>query len=169
MGEIGDKLTPSDDAWRDLLRDDPETISDILAQARRIAVIGIKTAEASGPAFTTPAYLQRHGFDVVPVPVYFPDATEILGVPVHRTLATIDPPADVVQMFRRSEAIAEHVPDILAAEPSVVWMQLGIRDDAVAETLARAGIRVVQDKCMRVEFANRHPRAITPHDEQRPA
>ena len=158
MGEMEEKLTPSPETWRALLQDDPETITDILASARRIAVIGMKTAEAGGPAFTTPAYLQRHGFDVVPVPVYFPDATEILGVPVHRTLATIEPPADLVQIFRRSEAVAQHLPEILAAEPTVVWMQLGIRNDAVAETLARAGIRVIQDRCMQVEYAHRHPR-----------
>ena len=158
MEETQDNLTPSTDAWRELLRDDPETITDILANAHRIAVIGIKTAEAGGPAYTTPAYLQRHGFDIVPVPVYFPEATEILGVPVHRALATIDPPADLVQIFRRSEAIGAHVPDIIAAEPVVVWMQLGIRNDAAAETLARAGIRVIQDKCMQVEYAHRHPR-----------
>ena len=160
MGVMEDNLTPGRESWRDYLRDDPDTISDILAHTHRIAVIGIKTAEAGGPAFTTPAYLQRHGFEIIPVPVYFADVTEILGVPVHRTLATINPPADLIEIFRRSEAIPTHLEELLAAKPRVVWMQLGIRNDAVAETLARAGIRVIQDKCMQVEIAHRRVRAV---------
>ena len=117
-----------------------------------MAVIGIKTPEAGGPAYTVPAYMQQVGFEIVPVPVYYPDVTEILGVPVHRSLATIDPPVDMVQLFRRSEDVIKHVDEILAAEPSVVWMQLGIRNDEAAERLARAGIFVVQDHCTYVEL-----------------
>ena len=91
----------------------------------------------------------------MPVPVYFPEATHILGEPVFRTLAAVpQPPAlDVVCVFRRPEDVAAHVEDMLAARPRAVWMQSGIRDDASAETLARAGIRVVQDRCMLVEHA----------------
>lgn len=155
---VSPKLTTSPDQWRERLLDSPEQIGHVLTRVRRVAVIGIKTREAGGPAYTVPAYMQRVGYDIVPVPVYYPEVTEILGVPVHRTLATVDPPADMVQLFRRSEDVAKHVDEILAAEPSVVWMQLGIRNDAVAERLARAGILVVQDRCVQVELRNvAHP------------
>jgi uncharacterized protein len=135
------------DGWRDNLVDSPEGIEAILRQCRRIAVLGIKTeAQRDRPAFYVPEYMARAGYDIVPVPVYFPDATEILGRPVYRRLEDIPGPVDMVNVFRRSHDIPPHVPDILAARPKAVWIQTGIRNDAVAETLARAGIKVVQDR-----------------------
>jgi predicted CoA-binding protein len=129
-----------------------EAIADIVRECRRIAVLGIKTeAQRGAPAFYVPEYMARAGYDIVPVPVYYPEATAILGRPVHRTVAAVTPPADMVNVFRRSRDILPHVPDILAAKPRVVWFQLGIVNDAAAETLARAGIRVVQDRCLLVE------------------
>ena len=132
-----------------------EQITRVIAQMHRIAVIGMKTARAGGPAYYVPAYLQHAGFDIVPVPVYFPTVTEILGVPVHRTLATIVPPADTVLLFRRSEDVAQHLGEILAAAPHTVWMQLGISNDAMADALTRAGIEVVQNRCLKVELTRR--------------
>ena len=135
------------DGWRDNLVDSPEGIEAILRECRRIAVLGIKTeAQRGRPAFYVPEYMARAGYDIVPVPVYFPDAREILGRPVYRTLADVPQPVDMVNVFRRSHDIPQHVPDILAAHPKVVWIQTGIRNDAVAEALARAGIKVVQDR-----------------------
>jgi predicted CoA-binding protein len=87
-----------------------------------------------------------------PVPVYYPDVTEILGTPVFRRLADIGRPIDMVNVFRRSHDIPPHVDDILAVQPKSVWFQLGIRNDEAAETLARAGIKVVQDRCLMVEW-----------------
>lgn len=147
-----EKLTAQPDSWRDHIVDNGAGIGRILADMRRIAVIGIKAPESFAPAYTVPEMLQEHGFDVVPVPVYYPEVTEILGQPVHRSLKTVDPPADVVLLFRRSHDIPAHVPDILAAKPKVVWMQQGIRNDLVAEQLARAGIDVVQNRCIRTEI-----------------
>lgn len=155
MGVSEGNLTTAPEEWRGRLASDPATITDILSRMRRIAVIGIKTAEAGGPAHNVPAYMQRRGFDIVPVPVYFPEVTEILGAPVHRSLRTVIPPADVVQLFRRSHDVPKHLDEILAAQPRVVWMQSGIYNDAVAETLARAGIHVIQDHCMQVEWSMR--------------
>jgi len=132
-----------------------EQITRVIAHMHRIAVIGIKTEQAGGPAYSVPAYLQHAGFDIVPVPVYFPVVTEILGVPVHRTLTTVVPPADTVLLFRRSADVAKHLDEILAAQPRVVWMQLGISNDAMAETLTRAGIEVVQNRCLKVELTRR--------------
>lgn len=156
MGLSGGNLTPENAEWRSYLADDPDTITRILDGMRRIAVIGIKTADSGGPAYSIPAYLLRHGYDVVPVPVYYPEVTEILGIPVHRSLSTVVPPADMVQLFRRSHDVPKHLDEILAAKPKAVWMQQGIWNDEVAEALARAGIHVIQDHCMQVELSHRH-------------
>ena len=127
-------------------------IRDLIAGVRRIAVLGIKTEQQSAqPAFYVPEYLQRAGFDVIPVPVYYPDVTEILGKPVYRRLADIPGTLDLVNVFRRPQDIEAHLDDLLAAKPAAVWFQSGIRHEAVAETLARAGIKVVQDRCLMVE------------------
>lgn len=148
-----DNLTPDTGAWRSRIVDDRQGIARAIDGVTRVAVIGIKTEETGGPAFFVPEMMQDSGFTIIPVPVYHPETTEILGEPVHRSLATIDPPADMVQLFRRSPDVAKHVDEILAAKPRVVWMQLGIRNDSAAETFARAGITVVQDKCLKVELA----------------
>jgi len=133
--------------WRENLVDSREEIASILAETKRVAVLGIKTeAQRDRPAFYVSEYMARAGYDIVPVPVYFPDAREILGRPVYRRLADIPQPVDMVNVFRRSHDIPPHLPDILAARPKVVWIQTGIRNDAVAESLARAGIKVVQDR-----------------------
>lgn len=158
MGVSAGNLISDADDWRACLIEDASGITGILAHMRRVAVIGIKTAEAGGPAYYVPAMLPIHGITVVPVPVYFPHVTEILGQPVHRSLATVVPPADTVLLFRRPTDIPQHLDDILAAQPHVVWMQLGIRHDGVAETLARRGIRVVQDHCLKVEIERRERR-----------
>lgn len=123
-----------------------------LATVRRIAVLGIKTElQAAQPAFYVPAYLQQAGFEVVPVPVYYPEVRQILGRPVYRRLADIPEPVDAVNVFRRPQDLAGHLDDLLAARPRLVWLQQGIRDDAFALALARAGIAVVQDRCLMVE------------------
>jgi predicted CoA-binding protein len=85
------------------------------------------------------------------VPVYYPDVTHILGKPVYRKLAEIPEQVDMVNVFRRSNDIPPHTEDILAKRPKSVWFQLGIRNDEVAEELAKAGIKVVQDLCLMVE------------------
>jgi predicted CoA-binding protein len=103
------------------------------------------------PASYVPAYLIEAGLEVIPVPVYEPEAQEMYGLPVYRSLAAIPGPVDLVDVFRRPEDIPPHVDDILAKKPRSVWFQLGIRNDEVAEQLARAGIFVVQDRCLMVE------------------
>jgi uncharacterized protein len=138
--------------WRDNLVTSPEGVARIVRENKRIAVLGIKTeAQRDQPAFYVPEYMARAGYDIVPVPVYYPDATEILGRPVYRTVSAVPAPVEMVNVFRRPRDIPPHVDDILAARPRVVWLQLGIRHDAAAETLARAGIQVVQDRCLLVE------------------
>lgn len=140
------------DQWQDRLVQDAGRIREILRDARRIAVLGIKTeAQAGQPAYYVPEYLQGAGYEVIPVPVYYPDAREILGQPVVRSLAEIDGPVDIVNVFRRPADVPAHLDDILAARPKVVWMQSGIRNAEVARALAEAGIDVVQDRCLMVD------------------
>ena len=97
-----------------------------------------------------PKYLADAGYDIIPVPVYYPEVTEILGKPVYRDLAKIPGEIDLLNVFRRSEDIPKHTQEILAKRPKAVWFQLGIRNDEVAEELASAGIKVVQDACLLV-------------------
>jgi predicted CoA-binding protein len=138
--------------WRDNLITTPEGIARVVRECRRIAVLGIKTeAQRDQPAFYVPEYMARAGYEIVPVPVYYPEVTEILGRPVYRTVSAVPPPVDMVDVFRRPRDIPPHVDDILAARPRVVWLQLGIRHDGAAEAFARAGIQVVQDRCLLVE------------------
>lgn len=133
-----------------------EGISELLKETMRIAVLGIKTeAQADQAALYVPKYCVDAGFDVVPVPVYYPEAIEILGRPVVRRLEDVSPPADMINVFRRSKDLAAHVDDILAAKPKSVWLQQGIKDAAFAEKLAAAGIKVVQDRCLMVELRSR--------------
>ncbi|WP_394839294.1 CoA-binding protein [Pendulispora rubella] len=139
--------------------DEPRGIEELLVRTHRIAVLGIKTeAQANQPAFYVPQYLVNAGFDVIPVPVYYPDAKIILGRPVVRRLADVPPPVDMVNVFRRPEDLMPHLDDILAAKPASVWLQQGIRHDAFAERLAESGITVVQDRCLMVEARMRGTR-----------
>jgi hypothetical protein len=138
--------------WRQNLVTTSDGIAQLLRDTKRIAVLGIKTeAQAGQPAFYVPEYLHNAGLDVVPVPVYYPDATRILGKPVYRRVADVPGPVDMVNVFRRSEDVAPHVDDILAAKPKAVWMQSGIRHEQAAQRFAEAGIKVVQDRCLMVE------------------
>ena len=146
-------MTTSDDTtWRARILYADADIERLLREVRTIAVLGIKPEHTGQPAYFVPAYAQRAGFDVIPVPVYFPEATQILGKPVYRTLAAIPGPVDMVNVFRRPGDIPPHVDDILAKRPKAVWMQSGISHAAVAERLAREGIEVVQDRCLMVEL-----------------
>ena len=138
--------------WRSHLIENDDAIGRLLERTRRIAVLGIKTEATGQPAFYVARYAQDAGYQVVPVPVYFPDVTEILGERVHRSVAAVNPPVDMVNVFRRPADIPAHVDDIIAARPASVWFQLGIRNDAAAERLARAEIDVVQDRCLLVEL-----------------
>ena len=139
--------------WRSRLIDSTEEIRALLRRSRRIAVLGIKPeTRADQPAHFVPVYTMEAGFEVIPVPVYYPEVTEILGQRVYRRLVDVPGDIDIVNVFRRPEHIPPHVDDILAKRPRSVWMQLGIRNDDAAEQLARAGIEVVQDRCLKVEL-----------------
>ncbi len=151
MSDLTPHAAPGD-AWRAHLLERPSEIAALLGRVRRIAVLGIKTADSMAPAYYVPEYAQQAGYEIVPVPVYYPEVTEILGQPVVRRVADVPGGADLVNVFRRPKDIPAHVDDILEARPSAVWFQQGIRHDESAERLARAGIDVVQDRCLLVEL-----------------
>ena len=138
--------------WRDNLIDDAGQIRELLSQTKTIAVLGMKTEKQfAEPAFYVPKYMHAAGFKIIPVPVYYPEVTEILGEKVYRKLTDIPGDIDMVNVFRRSQDIPPHVADILAKKPQSVWIQLGINHDEVAQELAKAGIKVVQDRCLMVD------------------
>lgn len=138
--------------WKNNIITDAAGIHELLSTTRTIAVLGIKTeAQANQPAFYVPSYMDKAGFDIIPVPVYYPNVTHILGKAVYRSLVEIPVAVDMVNVFRRSEDVTAHLQDLLAKKPKSVWMQMGISNEAVAEQLAKEGIKVVEDRCLMVD------------------
>jgi len=139
--------------WRENLIEDSRGLSELLRGARRVAVLGMRTEEHSmRPAFYVPHALHSMGLEVIPVPVHHPEAETILGQKTYKRVADVPGTIDIVDVFRRAEDIEAHLEDILAAKPKAVWFQSGIRNDRAAERLARAGIKVVQDRCLMVDY-----------------
>ncbi len=138
--------------WADNILTTDEQVSELLAGIKRISVLGIKPeTHSSQPAFYVPKYMADAGYEILPVPVYYPEVTEILGQRVYRSLTDVPGDIDMINVFRRSQDISKHTIEILAKKPTSVWFQLGIRNDEAAEMFARAGIKVVQDLCLMVE------------------
>lgn len=139
-------------SWQANLITDEARVRDLVRSLRRVAVLGIKTeAQAGQPAYYVPEYLAGAGLEVVPVPVYYPEVTEILGQPVYRRLADVPGDLDLVDVFRKPSDLEQHVDDLLAKRPRAVWFQSGIRHDEVARRLAEGGLLVVQDRCLMVD------------------
>ncbi len=141
------------DSWPTHILEAPDDIRRLLDETHRIAVLGMKVEEWE-PAFYVPEYAERAGCEIIPVPVYYPEVTEILGHPVYRTVSAVPGEIDMVNVFRRPHDIPQHIDDIIAKRPRSVWFQLGITNDTAAEAFARAGIDVVQDRCLLVELRN---------------
>ena len=138
--------------WQTNVIEDTKSILDVIRNTKTIAVLGMKPdSHADQAAHYVPAHMAAAGYEVIPVPVYYPEVTEILGKKVYRKLTEIGRPIDMVNVFRRSKDIDQHVDDILAVKPKSVWFQLGIRNEEAARRLAEAGIKVVQDRCLMVE------------------
>jgi hypothetical protein len=137
-----------------------ERTRDLLREVQTIAVLGIK-ADPSEDAYRVPAYLQRAGYRLLPVN---PKLAAVLGEPCVPGLGALAEAPDLIDVFRAPHHLPGHVDEILAlpTPPKAVWFQQGIRDDASAARLARAGIAVVQDRCLMVEHARLLP-------ERRPA
>lgn len=128
----------------------PADVIRVLTEHKTIAVIGFHR-DTVKPAHYVPEYMHRQGYSVIPVnPSLAARGESFFGQKAVSTLAEIATPIDVVEVFRRSDKVHDHLADILAMNPlpKVVWLQLGIRDDATAQELAAHGIDVIQDRCM---------------------
>ncbi len=137
--------------WRDNLVGDDAGLRRILTEARTVAVLGAK-ADPGEPACYVPAYLAAQGYRILPVNPFL-DGEVVHGVAAVDRVTDLAEPVDVLEMFRAPRHLPAHAEEILAMRtpPPVVWFQLGIRHAAAAERLARAGVRVVQNRCMMPE------------------
>lgn len=132
----------------------------IAGAAKVVGVLGIAPESRAGrPAFDVPRAVQRDGCRIIPIPCYYPDVVEILGEPVVRDLKDAAKAAagaggiDILDVFRKPQDVMAHVPDILAMEPRprCVWLQSGCGCPEAEEAIARAGVRVVSDRCLKVD------------------
>ncbi len=123
-------------------------LHDFLARARTIAVLGAHP-NPNKAAFYVPDYLGRHGYRLLPVnPVYA--GQELWGRRVVSHLTDLSDAIDIVDVFRRSEALPDHLAEILAVKPRLVWLQSGISNEEFTAALRVAGIPVVQNQCLMV-------------------
>jgi predicted CoA-binding protein len=129
------------------MMDTDERLREILSM-ETIAVVGCSSTPGKD-AHEVPRYMQRHGYDVVPVN---PNAETVLGRPAYDTLSSVEEEIEIVDVFRPGEEVAGIVQDVLARDDvAVVWTQLGIRDDGATERIEASGRTMVQDRCLKVE------------------
>jgi predicted CoA-binding protein len=129
-------------------------IAELLASARTIAMVGASD-NPDRPSFRVMQFLQDHGYRVFPV------NPKITGEHVHgeyvwRELGQIGEPIDIVDIFRKSEFAGENVNQAIAVDAKAVWMQLGVIDVKAAKRAEAAGLKVVMDRCLKIEIARLH-------------
>lgn len=128
---------------------DINTLRRILNQYKRVAVVGL-SADWSRPSFFAAKYLLDHGFEVIPVN---PKYDEILGQKCYPDLESIPSAVDVVDLFQRTERVLPFVESAIKIGAKVVWMQLGVVNEEAASKAEEAGLEVVMDRCMKIEYA----------------
>ena len=131
------------------LVDDIPGLRRILARARTIAVVGL-SANWYRPSYFAAKYLQDHGYRVIPVN---PNYEQVLGERCYPSVSAIPEAVDVVDGFRRSEEMVGLAREAVAKNASVLWMQLGIRNEEAMRIANDAGLDVVVDRCMKIEHA----------------
>lgn len=124
-----------------------DEIRQLLASARTIAVVGLSD-DPSRASFRVASYLQRQGYRIIPVN---PGLQEVLGEKAYPSLRDVPEKVDIVDIFRRPDAIPGIVDDAIAIGARAVWMQLGLAHNASADKARAAGLLVVMDKCLMVE------------------
>lgn len=129
---------------------DEGEIRNLLGQSRRIAVVGASPNPAR-PSNGVLAFLVAQGHDVVAVNPGHAGST-IHGAPVVASLADVEPPAEIVDIFRNSEAAGGAVDEAIVHGAKAVWMQMGVVNQAAAERAEKAGLTVVMDRCPKVEI-----------------
>jgi len=127
----------------------PDRIKRIIEDAKTVAIVGI-SPKPDRDSFIVARYLQNHGFRIIPVR---PENMEILGEKTIPTVAEITEHVDVLDIFRSSDQVMEHVEEAIKLKPKVFWMQLGVENMAAAEKLVEAGIDVIMNKCIKIEYA----------------
>jgi len=131
------------------LVDDIAGLRRILARSRTIAVVGL-SANWYRPSYFAAKYLQDHGYRVIPVN---PNYEQVLGERCYPSVSAIPEPVDVVDGFRKSEEMVELAREAVNKKASVLWMQLGIRNEEALRIASDAGLDVVVDRCMKIEHA----------------
>lgn len=126
-----------------------DTLRQILEQTRTIAVVGL-VDDPTRPSYGVAQYLQRQGYRIVPIN---PREGQVLGEQSYPNLAAVPFAVDLVDLFRRPEAVGPHVEEAIQTGAKVVWMQLGISNEPAAEQARAAGLQVVQNRCMKIEHA----------------
>ena len=126
-------------------------IREILDEAKTVAMVGA-SANWNRPSYFVMKYLQAKGYRVLPVNPGLA-GQEILGEPVYASLKEIDQPVDMVDIFRNSEAAGPIADEAAEIGAKIVWMQLTVRNDAAAARAEAAGLKVVMDRCPKIEFA----------------
>jgi len=126
----------------------PGEISEILKKYKTVAVIGM-SKNPEKDAYRIPEILIKEGYDVIPVN---PSADEILGRKSYKRLSDVPEKIDIVDVFRPSEDIPNYVDDVIKVHPEVFWEQLGIHNPEAENKIAAAGIKVVYDRCIKVEL-----------------
>jgi uncharacterized protein len=133
---------------------DESLIAEIIASAHTVAVVGL-SVKPDRPSYEVAAYLQKAGFKIIPVnPAYA--GAEVLGERCYATLRDVPESIDIVDCFRQSDAIPPIVDDAIAVGAKCVWMQSGIVNVAAAQRARAAGLRVVMDRCLKVEHRVEH-------------
>lgn len=128
---------------------DIDTLRRMLTEYKRVAMVGL-SADWSRPSNFAAKYLLEHGFEVTPVN---PKYDEILGQKCYPDLQSIPTSIDVVDLFQRSDRVPPFVDQAIDIGAKLVWMQLGIIHEEAAQTARDAGLEVVMDRCMKIEFA----------------
>ena len=128
-----------------------DQITELLKSAKNIAVVGLSSSPMR-PSYGVAAYLQTQGYKIIPVN---PEIKGALGEKAYASLAESPEKIDIVNIFRRSEFVADVVDAAIKLKPSAIWMQEGVRNDAAAEKARKAGIFIVQDRCILKEHRAR--------------
>jgi predicted CoA-binding protein len=128
---------------------DIQSLRRILTDNKRVAIVGLSD-DWSRPSNFVGKYLLEHGFEVIPVN---PKYEEILGQKCYPDLKSIPTAVDIVDLFQRSERVPPFVDDAIAIGAKVVWMQLGIVHEEAAQKARDAGLDVVMDRCIKIEYA----------------
>jgi hypothetical protein len=151
MGSLGGRLR---EPKEHMPRNDTERITDLLKSAKTIAVVGL-TDSAFRPSFNVSQYMRSQGYRIIPVN---PNLTEWEGEKAYASLLDVPDKIDIVDVFRRPDAVPEIVEQAIQIDAPAIWLQEGVIHEQAAERARQAGIFVVMDLCILKEHRNRKSR-----------